>query len=56
MTTHKVVNFNSSGQSTVEYALTLTVVFLSFVGVTTLFSGQLNRYLSQLFDMVKLPF
>lgn len=47
---------NASGQAAVEYLLTLTVVLIAFAGVSVLFSNQVNRYLSLLFDMIVLPF
>ena len=54
---HKERNkLNASGQAAVEYLLTLTAVFIAFVGVTALFSNQVNHYLSLLFEMIKLPF
>ena len=52
----KKTKLNASGQASVEYLLTLTAVFIAFTGVTVLFSDQVGRYLSLLFDVIQLPF
>ena len=45
-----------TGQASVEYLLTLAAVFAALAGTAFLFSTQVNRYLSFLFDLIILPF
>jgi len=47
---------SSKGQASAEYLLTLAAVFIVFAGVPFLFTNQVNRYLSFLFDLITLPF
>jgi uncharacterized protein (UPF0333 family) len=54
MKTKKTLTNN--GQTSVEYLLTLSVVFIAFAGASVLFSNQINRYLSFLLDVITLPF
>jgi hypothetical protein len=44
------------GQASVEYVLTLTVVFIAFAGASMIFSKQVDHYLSFLLDIITLPF
>jgi hypothetical protein len=56
MFAQKIRQSNQSGQAAVEYLLTLTVVFTALAGVTMIFSDQVSRYLSLLFELILLPF
>lgn len=56
MSYKKQEKLNGLGQAAAEYLLTLSVVFISLAGVAALFSGQVDHYLSLLFDMIQLPF
>ena len=57
MSGHKPINkLGLKGQAAVEYLLTLSGVFIAFVGVAILFSKQVDHYLSTLFTMIVLPF
>ena len=47
---------SSKGQASTEYLLTLAAVFIAFAGAALLFSNQVDRYLSLLFDLITLPF
>jgi hypothetical protein len=49
-------NTSPSGQAAVEYLLTLSVVFAGLAGVSALFWGKIERYLSVLIAMIQLPF
>jgi hypothetical protein len=49
-------NQKVSGQASVEYLLTLSVVLVGMLGIGALFSDQVNRYLSMLFNLVLKPF
>jgi uncharacterized protein (UPF0333 family) len=46
----------NNGQTSVEYLLTLSVIFIAFAGASAIFSNQVNRYLSFLLDLITLPF
>ena len=51
-----VKRLNCSGQAAAEYLLTLTAVFIAFAGVSSLFSKQIDKYLTALFQLICLPF
>ena len=46
----------STGQAATEYLLITTAVLLAFSGIVTLFSPQVNDYLTMLFKILTLPF
>lgn len=45
-----------SGQASIEYLLTLVAIFLAMAGVPVLFSSQVDRFLSLLFELIQPPY
>jgi len=56
MLNKKGIKLSEKGQASAEYLLTLSAVFIAFAGASLLFSNQVDRYLSLLFDLITLPF
>ncbi len=46
----------AQGQTSVEFLITTAGVFLAFWGVSICFETQMKRYLSLLFELLRLPF